>query len=387
MVSVCGRSVEDGWPIAVRIDNGKILRVDRAEGKSEDALPYLSCGIIDMQVNGYKGRGYSLEDFDRGQLAEMIGFLAASGTVQQIATVVTSPRERILRNLEIIAQTCREDADSAAAIPGIHLEGPFISSEDGPRGAHDLEFVRDPDLSEFLEWQDAADGKIIMVTLAPERRGSMVFIEELRERGVVAAIGHTSATPDIIRRAVASGARYSTHLGNGSHAMIPRHENNIWEQLASDELYMGLIPDGFHLPPAALKSFARAKGYAKTVLVSDVARMGGLDPGDYQWGAIGVRVHEDGHLNVIGTPFLAGAGHLLDWSIVQFMRASGCTLADALAMCTRNPAELLGLESGSLDVGMPANLTLFDYGEGSERLRIRSAWRRGVEVFTENTAG
>ena len=387
MAIVRGNSLEDGRPIAVHTEGGKISRIVQEDPAPAGQLPYLSAGIIDLQVNGYRGRGYSLEDLDHEQILELIGFLSASGTAQQIATVVTSPRDRILRNLETISRACREDDDVAAAIPGIHLEGPFISSEDGPRGAHDANFVRDPDFAEFSEWQEAAEGRIVMVTLAPERRRAIEFIDALKADGVVAAIGHTAADPETIRRAVAAGASYSTHLGNGSSAMIPRHENNIWEQLAADELYMGLIPDGFHLPPAALKAFSRAKGYDKTVLVSDVARMGGLDPGDYRWGAIAVRVHEDGHLNVLGTPYLAGAGHLLDWSIVRFMEATACSVADAVAMCTKNPAKVLGLESGTLEVGMPAHLTLFDYQSGSERLGIRSVWRRGVEVFAQNAVG
>jgi N-acetylglucosamine-6-phosphate deacetylase len=387
MASVRGRSVEDGKPIVVHMENGRISRIVQEKADPAEQLPYLTAGIIDLQVNGYRGRGYSLEDFDHEQLVELVGFLAASGTAQQIATVVTSPHDRIVGNLEIISRACRENDDIAAAIPGIHLEGPFISSADGPRGAHDASFVRDPNLSEFSEWQEAAEGRIVMVTLAPERRGAIEFIEELGARQVVAAIGHTAADPETIRRAVAAGASYSTHLGNGSSAMIPRHENNIWEQLAADELYMGLIPDGFHLPPAALKSLSRAKGYDKTVLVSDVARMGGLAPGDYSWGTIGVRVHEDGHLNVVGTPFLAGAGHLLDWSIARFIDATGCSIADAIAMCTKNPAAVIGLESGTLDVGSPAHLTLFDYSKDNEKLGIRSVWRCGAEVFSGHAAG
>jgi N-acetylglucosamine-6-phosphate deacetylase len=304
-----------------------------------------------------------------------------------VATIVTSPRERIVRSLKIIAAARREDPDIAAAVPGIHIEGPFISSEEGPRGAHDTKHIRDPSVGEFDEWQEAAEGRIVMVTMAPERSGGIDFVRALTERGVVVSIGHTAASPEIIREAISAGARFSTHLGNGSHAMIPRHKNYIWEQLAADELSIGLIPDGFHLPYSALKALARAKGYDKTVLVSDVSRMGGMEPGVYHWGAVPVRVYDDGHLQVVDTPFLAGAGHLLDWSIAQFLKATGCSLADALAMCTKNPASICGFDSGSLAVGKPAHITLFYYTKGSDTLQVKAVWRNGVEVYTGESAG
>ena len=379
--TIVGKSVVDGSKLSVAVENGVIVEVKRDPGSPTEELPYVAPGMIDMQVNGYMGRGYTLPDFDDQQLYDMVGYLAAAGTTQQTATIVTSPRDRICRNLEVFSNTCAGNRDMAAAIPGIHLEGPFISAEEGPRGAHDPEYIRDPTIEEFREWQDAASGRICMVTLAPERKGAIEFIEALVDGGVIAAIGHTGATREDIRRAIEAGASYSTHLGNGCHAMIPRHDNYIWEQLAADELYMGIIPDGFHLPPSTMKALARAKGFDKTVLVSDVSRMGGLEPGDYHWGGIQVRVHPDGHLNVIDTPFLAGAGHLLDWSLVKFIRSAGCSLADGLALCTENPAKILGLDSGWLQPGKAAHMFQFGHHGSEDRLAVQKVWREGVEIY------
>jgi hypothetical protein len=182
----------------------------------------------------------------------------------------------MVQTLRIISAARRHDPQIAAAIPGIHIEGPYISAEDGPRGAHDPAYIRDPDVIEFKQWQEAADGKIALVTIAPERRGALDFIRQVVACGVATAIGHTAADPATIRQAIMAGARLSTHLGNGSHGQIPRLNNYLWEQLAADELMASIIADGFHLPASVLKVISPRKGLDKLILVSDVALLGVL---------------------------------------------------------------------------------------------------------------
>ncbi len=352
----------------------------------DPALPYISPGFLDMQVNGYQGSDYSLEDFSREHLQKIITSLATAGTTQHVATIVTSPQERILKNLEIISQSVAEDVGIRAALAGIHVEGPYISPEDGPRGAHDLHFVRDPDIGEFQEWQNAANGMIKIVTLAPERKGALKFIRSISARGIIAAIGHTAADPVTIQKAIQAGARLSTHLGNGSHAYIPRLRNYLWEQLAADELFASIISDGYHLPASVVNVFIRSKSLARLILISDGALLGGYAPGAYQWGNVDVEVHEDGHLGLLNTPYLAGAGHLLDWDLPHFMTFSGCDLSEVIPLCTVNPAKLLGLEGqyGTLRIGAIANLVLFYYSNGDERFEITHTIRAGREVFSNS---
>ncbi|HWP68601.1 MAG TPA: hypothetical protein VN437_04810, partial [Rectinemataceae bacterium] len=286
-----------------------------------------------------------------------------------------------------------------SAIAGVHIEGPYISGDDGPRGAHDPRYVRDPDFEEFLEWQDAAEGLIRIVTIAPERDGAMDFIEKITKTGVVAAIGHTAASPEEIREAIAAGCTLSTHLGNGSHASLPRLKNYIWEQLAADSLRAGIISDGFHLPEAVVKVLARAKGMDRLILVSDVALLGGYPAGLYKWGNLDVEVFKDGHIGLPGTSFLAGAAHLLDWDIPTFMRFTGATLGDTIRLCTVNPARLLfpgalpaastvdqsnaspTTSPGSLAVGAPADIVLFRHEKDDKRLNILKTLIHGEEIL------
>ena len=394
MNSLRGIDPASGRILEIRLQSGIIEAIDEVGPsakieRGEDCgdrqapdLPYLSHGFFDIQVNGYRGSDYSAEDLDTGHIQRIIQSLAHAGTTQHLATIVTRPRERIVENLRKIAKARRESSMIRAAIAGIHLEGPFISAEEGPRGAHDLACIRDPDFDEFLEWQEAAEGLIRIVTLAPEKKGALEFIQKLTAAGIVAAIGHTASPPELIAEAVAAGCRLSTHLGNGSHATLPRLRNYVWEQMAADSLRASIIADGFHLPPTVAKTIARAKGMDRLILVSDVSQPGGLEPGLYRWGRLEVRVFDDGHVGLAGSSFLAGAGHLLDWDIPHFMRFTGATLSETIRLCTRNPAAFIpdsGL-SGILRVGERANLVLFQFEEGDDRLRIRSTLIDGEET-------
>lgn len=390
-----GISVFDGRRVQVQIEHGRIGTVQESVSAGREDAPghaerFISPGFFDIQVNGYLGSDYSLDSLGYQDILKIRDRLAAAGTTQHIPTIVTSPRDRLLRNLSVIADAREKDELIRHAIPGVHLEGPYVSSTDGPRGAHDAEYVRDPDYGEFRELQDASRGSIVMVTLAPERRGAIAFIEKLVADGVCVGIGHSEADPDTIDRAVGAGARVSTHLGNGSHVLIPRLRNYIWEQLARDELYAGIISDGFHLPPSVVKVFFRAKGMDRLILVSDAAFLGGCEPGVYKWGNIDVEVFPDGHLGLPGTEVLAGAGQLLDWSIAHFHRFTGVSVGEAIGLCTRTPAALLDMRTQvtqRLEAGEPANIVEFEYSESDSQLHVRRTITAGTEVFPTDAHG
>jgi N-acetylglucosamine-6-phosphate deacetylase len=376
-----GISVFTSRPVDVEVRGESIQRVTPIETRAH--LPYISPGFLDTQVNGYMGSDYSLEEFSEEHIAKIIFHLNRSGTTQHVPTIITSPRERIVRNLKAILRAIQSQKDMADAISGIHIEGPFISPADGPRGAHNAAYVRAPDLDEVKEWQEAAEGRITTVTVSPEWEGALRFIEAISSTGITAAIGHTAAPPDRIKAAVEAGARLSTHLGNASHPLIPRLRNYIWEQLAEDRLMAGIICDGFHLPKSVVQVFSRAKGLDRLILVSDAAYLGGLPPGLYRWNDVEVQVFDDGHLGLAGTESLAGAAHLLDWDIPRFMEFTGYGLRETIPLCTRNPARLQNAmdQSGRLEPGAPANLVLFDYEPGMDRLKVLRTIRRGREVY------
>lgn len=366
-----GRLCETGDTVTFTVSGGRITGAASGTDGATLGGPdvWLSPGFLDLQLNGYGGHDFNGGYWDGTEdiahdLRPLFDRVAQSGTALLCPTITTNSAAHISACLSHLSRTLDADPMLALRVPGVHLEGPYLSSEDGPRGAHPLEHVRDPDWDEFQHFQEAAGGRIKLCTLAPERPGALPFIERLVESGVVVALGHTGAEPELIRDAVLAGARLSTHLGNGSHSLIRRHPNYLWEQLAQDDLYATVIADGHHLPASVVKCFARVKGPEKLALVSDAVSLGGLPPGVYSGGRH--EVLPSGKVVLAGTPYLAGAGHLLDTCVANALRCSGLSLAQATGCASAVPARILGLEArkGHLQVGHDADFTLFRVPDG-----------------------
>lgn len=384
---VAGRIPGTGAVVTVETRRGRITAVREGAQESDlgDGSHWLSPGFLDLQLNGYGGADFNLDAWAApGEAPEPVDHVfnsaARAGTPLLCPTITTNSRERIVAALERLCRRMGESREIDDAVLGFHVEGPYISPEDGPRGAHPRPHVRPPDWDEFQRFQEAAEGRIRILTLAPEISGALPFIERVAETGVVVALGHTGASPQVIRDAVRAGARLSTHLGNGCSATIHRHESFLWEQMATDDLTASLILDGHHLPPAAARCIVRAKGPERVVLVSDAVSLGGLPPGRY----LGDRfeVLPGGKVVVPGTPYLAGAGHLLDVCVAHAARVLGVGLGTVIDWVTAVPARLLGLadRKGSLRVGSDADMTLFDLPEAGP-LRVRAVVRAGRVVY------
>ena len=333
---------------------------------------WLAPALFDLQINGCDGISFNSPRLTADDIRHVVGVCRGHGIAGMCPTLITNAEEALLHGFTTLRRACEEDANLARTLPAFHLEGPYISPEDGPRGAHPLHHVRPPNWDEFRRFQDAADGRIRLVTLAPERVGALPFIEKLTSSGVVVALGHTAATPAVIRDAIAAGARLSTHLGNGSHAVLPRHENYLWAQLASDELGASVIADGHHLPPAVLRCILRVKTPARIVLTCDASSLAGLPPGRYREWDQDFEVLPAGKIVVPGTPFLAGSGVFTDACVGYILSLGEVSSSDAVDMASVRPRQLLGLEPQPLQVGAPADLILFDWRPG-EVFRIRAS--------------
>jgi len=256
-----GRRYDTSQAVRLEIAGERIADVTPVEAPGEDTQrwPWIAPGLVDLQVNGCGGREFNSADLTSDDVAAVIRWMDRFGVTRFCPTLTTERFEVLQGALRVIAAACDGSAEIARRMAGIHLEGPYLSSEDGPRGAHPREYCRRPDWDEFQRLQEAAGGRIRLLTMAVEFDEAPAFIRRAANSGVVVAIGHTAANSDQIRAAVDAGARMSTHLGNGAHPMIHRHSNYIWDQLAEDRLVAGLICDGYHLPPAVVKAFVRAK--------------------------------------------------------------------------------------------------------------------------------
>lgn len=351
----------------IRCDCGAITAIGPASSQPADLTAgWVAPALFDLQINGCDGRSFNSDRLTIDDIRHVVDVCHRHGIGGLCPTLVTNSFAAFAHGLATLRRACESDRVIGRAVEGIHLEGPSISAEDGPRGAHPKAHVRPPDEEEFCRLQEAAGGRVRLVTLAPEHEGALRFIERRVTEGVVVALGHTAASAATIRDAVRAGARLSTHLGNGCHAVLPRHDNYIWEQLAADELWASLICDGHHLPPAVVKCFVRVKTPARTVLTCDAGSLAGLPPGRYrEWGQE-FEVHPAGKIVVPGTSFLAGSWAFTDLCVGNVMRFAGVSLRDAVEMASARPRQLLGLSPRTLETGQPADLVLFEWEEGGE---------------------
>jgi N-acetylglucosamine-6-phosphate deacetylase len=295
-------------------------------------------GLFDLQVNGFGGVDFNAPGLTAERVCEALERMRATGVTRCLPTLITSSFEQFAASARVLGSTTHE------AIAGIHMEGPYLSPEDGTRGAHPREHVRAASIDDFNRRQDAACGRIALVTVAPEAPGAMRLIEHLVASGVRVAIGHTAATPVQIAEAIGAGATLATHLGNGCAQMLPRHPNVIWELLAADAVCASLIVDGHHVPPATVKAMVRAKGPHRTMLVTDAVAAAGSAPGRYTIGSVHCELDEHGRVSLPGTPYLAGSALTLDRAIANTVRFTGLPIDVVIPMASTIPARHVGRE-------------------------------------------
>jgi N-acetylglucosamine-6-phosphate deacetylase len=374
--SIQGRDAKSGDLLTIGYDAERIRTVERRRDPAV-GVPILSPGLIDAQVNGFRGSDVNGDDSTSEAIHRITAELAAVGVTSWMPTIVTASEESITAALRRVERARQDDPRVANAIPSVHVEGPFISDRDGSRGVHDVAQIRPIDAAEVERWQ-AAGARVGVVTVSPHQSDAAEQVSALCALGVTVAIGHTHATPEQIASAVDAGASLSTHLGNGIEPLIRRHPNAIWTQLADDRLVCGLIADGHHLPADTLEVMLRAKGPHGAFLVSDATALAGNPPGRYETAVGGVvDLTADGRLSYVGTELLAGAAASLADGLRHVLRVTTVGLPQALRLVTENPARVIpgarpGL--GTLRVGAPADFVLLT--ENGDVLQVVQSGRR-----------
>jgi N-acetylglucosamine-6-phosphate deacetylase len=348
------------------------------------SFDYLSPGWIDLQVNGFAGVDYNSPQAPPEQIAHSIREMFRTGVTRFFPTVITGSADGITAALRNLA-AAKEQIPEGAAMEAFHLEGPYISPEEGPRGAHPLQWVRPPDLDEFRRFQDAAQGHIRLVTLSPEWPAAPRFIESLVQQGVAASIGHTNANADQLADAVGAGATLSTHLGNAAHRVLPRW-NYIWDQLSDDRLAASFIVDGFHLSRSFLNVALRAKGLERSILITDAVMPAACQPGKYRLGEVGVELHDDGSVRLSGGTRLAGSALTMNRAVENVIRQAGLNLRDAVSLATRNPARVgrIASRQRGLAPGDRADLVRFRFDQSTGQIEVLETYLNGSQVFGSN---
>jgi N-acetylglucosamine-6-phosphate deacetylase len=376
-LAIHGLHYETGKPVRVEIEDGIIRNISAAfpQGGSSTDL-YIAPGLIDNQVNGYHGVDFTGQRLSTNGIRSAAEALWKDGVTTFLPTLLTGSHDDLIRNFKVLAQA-REDTFFRGSIPGFHLEGPYLSAEPGYYGCHPAQHLRRPSWKEFLEYQEAAEGKIIEVTIAPELDGAIEFIKSCSKNGIVTAIGHTNASAVEINLAVANGARLSTHLGSGCANLINRHRNPLWPQLANDLLTPTLIADGHHLTPEEIKVFYKIKGPQNLILTSDVNHLIGMPPGDYLYLGSKVILTDEGLVTNPELNCLAGASTPLIKGVENMMNATGCSLGEAINLASRNVARIFALDDrGNLAMGKRADLLLLE--KLGKRLQVKKTYVEGV---------
>ena len=280
-----------------------------------------AAGLFDFQVNGFGGVDFQRDNLTSTEFAHAVAALRQHGTSGIFATLITDEIDALCRRFAALEKLCATVPSAGAAILGYHLEGPWLSSTPGYRGAHPAGPMRAPTLADYERLQAAAHGRLRLITLAPEWPGSAEFIAAVTQQGVHVSLGHTNASEAEIDAAIRAGARFCTHLGNGCPLELPRHDNIVQRLLARDELTACFIPDGIHLPKGVLKNFVRAKPTGRVLFTTDAMAGAGAPPGRYTIGPHLITVGADGVARQPGEKNFAGSTltpdvgvrHIADW--------------------------------------------------------------------------
>jgi N-acetylglucosamine-6-phosphate deacetylase len=374
--------IENDQIVTLHIDGKNISRIEPFANRSGlervDPDLYLAPGFFDPQVNGFAGVDFNGKDLTPDDVHRAAQAISTTGVTSFFPTLITASLDRLTHQLRILKEAIENDPLVSKMCRGIHLEGPYISSAEGPRGVHPVQFIRPPQWEEFERLQEACVGRIKLITLAPEKEGSLHFIQKAVSSGVVVAIGHTEASEEILDAAFEAGAKLSTHLGNGIGNLILRHRNPFQKQLSMDGLMASIIADGIHLPDYVVRNIVKAKTPERILLCTDAISAAAQPPGRYGLADLEVEVGEDYRTRLAETDSLAGSTLSMPKAINNMIKFTEVDLRTAVKMATENGRKLFPEMIGTIAPDQPANLAVFRF---KEELMIEKTILLGKEIF------
>lgn len=369
--------LKDGW-IAVR--EGKIY--DLGCGTPPEPFSHdhwldagellVVPGLVDLHLHG--GGGREVMEGSLEALRDVARVHAANGTCTIVPATVSASPGALQQVATAVAQLIGAQGNEEAEIVGLHLEGPFICPE--KKGAHVPEHIRAVDRSLLDSLQELSGNYLRIVTMAPELPGALELIADLTRRGILVSMGHSRASYDVARQAIAAGATQVTHLFNAMDSLHHRQPGLCGAALATDSVVAELIADGFHIHPAVLSLVAQVKGPDRLVLVTDAMAAAGLGDGEYNLG--GHRVYVQGGRAALADGTLAGSTLTLHRAVVNMVKMAGVSLQNALKMASQTPAMQLGLQGrkGCIRPGADADLVFLDQALEVKGVMVRGSFAR-----------
>ena len=349
-------------------DSGTVVDVTETGAPPVTDAPFVTLGFFDLQVNGFAGVDFNAPDLTPQAMDAALEGMLSCGVTKCLPTIISAGPDQLADRFRALEDSVRQSRLGPYMVAGYHLEGPFISPDDGYRGCHPAAAICAADVALFERVQKAAGGRIRLVSLAPEVAGAPELIDHLRNAGLCVALAHTAATRAEIGDAVDRGACLSTHLGNGTPRHLEKHDNPIIHQLGDDRLHASFIADGQHLPAGVLKLYLRAKGVSRSILVSDATAAAAAGAGNYTLGELVIARGADAVVRLPGTPYLAGSALGLDQALRNLVAWAGLDLAEVSTMAAINPRRLLFGPGASVRTGAPAELVWWEPTDSGPRV-------------------
>lgn len=310
-------------------------------------------GLIDLQVNGFAGVDFNDSGVTADAMDHALAAMARTGVTTCLPTLITAPEDVLAARLQALDQAVADSRLGALMVPGYHLEGPFLNPAQGYAGCHPPAAMVPPDPALLARVTTGLRRPVLLLTLAPEREGALAVIIWAVARGVRVAIGHSAATALDVTRAADAGACLSTHLGNALPQPQPKFLNPMMAQLAEDRLSASVIADGIHVPADAVKVMLRAKGIARTILVTDATAAAAAAPGLYGFAGMVIEHAADGSVREPGGTRLAGSALRLDQAVRNVVAWGLLTPAEAAALASGNPRRLLAPALSAHGITLP----------------------------------
>jgi N-acetylglucosamine-6-phosphate deacetylase len=313
-----------------------------------------SDGLFDLQVNGFAGIDFNEPTITAERLDTALAAMLATGVTLCLPTLITGFEAQLRERMLALDAAVADSRLGPVMVPGYHIEGPFLNPGEGYRGCHPAEAMRDPDPALYRRLSERLSRPILLVTLAPERPGSVAAIRALRESGICVAMAHSDASISQVREAVDAGLSLSTHLGNGLPRTLHKTENALLGQLAEPGLAACFIADGHHLSPEALGAMLRIKGVERSILVTDAVLAAAAPSGRYRFAGMEVERDAAGVVRPPGASHLAGSSLELDAAVRNVVQWGLATPEQAIRMASANPRAALAVAARAHGVALPA---------------------------------
>ena len=302
-------------------------------------------GCLDIQFNGYVGVDFNQDVLDADDFHRVFETLKTEGVGGVLPTIITESMPKMVERIRRVVALREQDPLAAKLIPGLHVEGPFLSDEPIYHGAHPVDALRPANEEDARRLVDAGAGLVRILTLAPERDEGFKTTRWLSGEGITVSAGHTDASLDTLRGAIDAGLSMVTHVGNGCPGELHRHDNIVQRALSlADHLWLCFIGDGVHIPFFALGNYLKLAG-DRAVMVTDAMPAAGLGKGRFQMGRWTVEVGDD------MAAWAPGRAHLL--GAVVTMARTAHNLSEQLHLSRERIRQLL-VTNPRQSIGLPA---------------------------------